>query len=156
MVILYLASTLYHSSLESRQRQKRKVFDHCAIYVLIAGSYSPYVLAGLGDRLGWTVFFCVWAFALIGITLKIFFTGRFKLISTLMYVFMGWMIVFFVTPLRKVISEECFQWLLFGGISYTFGALIYMVKKIKFNHAIFHFFVLIGSACHFVSIYYYL
>ncbi|MCR9206227.1 MAG: hemolysin III family protein [Halobacteriovoraceae bacterium] len=155
LVTLYLASTLYHNAKDPDIRIRRKVLDHSAIYVLIAGTYTPFVLAGLGDKLGWTFFFLSWGFALIGVSLKIFFTGKFKVISTLMYVFMGWMVLFFINPLREVISESAFQWLFYGGVSYTIGALIYLIKKINFNHAIFHLLVLVGSFCHFVSIYYY-
>ena len=156
MIILYYSSAKYHNTSDEKLRFKRKIFDHAAIYVLIAGTYSPYALVALKGSLGWMIFSIGWGFALLGICLKVFFTGRFKLISTLLYVFMGWMIVFFIKPLTQVISEEGFFWLLMGGISYTIGAVIYSIKKIKLNHAIFHIFVLVGSICHFISIYFYM
>lgn len=155
LLSLYIASTLYHSASESKIRNRFKIYDHCAIYVLIAGTYTPYVLNVLGGEKGWIFFGFTWAIALIGIVLKLFFTGRFKAISTLMYILMGWMIVFFVKDLLAVMPPEGFYWLLAGGISYTLGALLYLIKKIPFNHAIFHLFVFIGSICHFVSIYIY-
>lgn len=156
MILLYTASSLYHNEKNLKQRLKKKVLDHCAIYILIAGTYTPFTLVALGGKLGWIVFSISWLMAIIGIILKIFFTGRFKLVSTLMYVFMGWMIIFFIKPLMLVFSQDGFSWLLYGGISYSLGAVFYMIKKIKFNHAIFHIFVLGGSICHFISIYKYM
>lgn len=152
MATLYLASTLYHSATTPSKRLKLKIFDHVAIYILIAGTYSPFTLVSLSKDGGWKVFFIVWGFAMIGIIVKLFFTGKFKIISTLMYVFMGWMIVFSFTDLQKNISEDGINWLISGGIAYTIGAILYSIKKIPFNHAIFHFFVLVGTFCHFISI----
>jgi hemolysin III len=156
LIILFAASTNYHRTEDIKLRLKRKVLDHCAIYVLIAGTYTPFALGAIGGTQGWIIFVISWTLALIGISLKIFFTGRFKVISTLMYVFMGWMIVFFIKPLTEIIGNEGFLWLLVGGILYTVGALTYSIKKIHLNHAIFHIFVLAGSACHFVAIYNYI
>lgn len=153
MITLYLASTLYHSATDTQKRMRLKIFDHSAIYVLIAGSYTPYTLVTLKDNNGIIVFAIVWIFALIGLIIKFFFTGKFKLISTLMYVFMGWMIVFTWTDLKNNLSEEGLNFLIAGGISYTIGAILYSIKKIPFNHAIFHLFVLIGTFFHFLSIY---
>lgn len=156
LISLYLASSLYHHAIEIDLRFKRKVIDHCAIYILIAGTYTPYALSALQGSLGWIIFGASWGMALIGIGLKLFFTGRFKLFSTLMYIFMGWMIVFFITPLKLAISVDGFNWLLAGGIAYSLGAVFYMIKRIKFNHGIFHVFVLLGSISHFISIYFYI
>lgn len=152
MVTLYLASTLYHSATNPEKRFKLKIFDHVAIYILIAGSYTPYTLISLINDGGINVFVIVWLFALIGIIIKLFFTGKLKIISTLMYVLMGWMIVFSFTDLQKNISVEGINWLIAGGISYTVGAVLYSIKKIPFNHAIFHIFVLLGTFCHYYSI----
>ena len=152
MITLYLASTLYHAATNPEKRIKLKIFDHVAIYVLIAGSYTPYNLVSLVNDNGWKVFAIVWGFALIGIIIKLFFTGRFKVVSTLMYVLMGWMIVFSFSDLQKNVSEEGINWLIAGGIAYTVGAILYSIKKIPYNHAIFHVFVLIGTFCHFFSI----
>jgi len=153
LIHLYMASTKYHSAIDPERRFKLKILDHSAIYVLIAGSYTPYALITLGGTDGWILFGVTWAMAIVGIVLKFFFTGRFKLLSTLMYVFMGWMVVFFAKSLLAALSVKGFYWLMAGGISYTLGAVIYSIKRIKFNHAIFHVFVLGGSFCHFISIY---
>lgn len=155
LILLYLASTLYHASKEPQKRFKLKVFDHAAIYVLIAGSYTPFTLVSLNGETGWLIFSMVWVMAFTGIMLKLFFTGRFKVISTTMYVLMGWLIVFYFQDLTAHLHEKGVFYLILGGVLYTIGAILYSIKKIKFNHAIFHFFVLAGSLCHFLSIYLY-
>ncbi|MFN3772716.1 PAQR family membrane homeostasis protein TrhA [Cloacibacterium normanense] len=155
LILLYLASTLYHASKEPQKRFKLKVFDHAAIYVLIAGSYTPFTLVSLNGKTGWLIFSMVWVMAFTGIILKLFFTGRFKVISTAMYVLMGWLIVFYFQDLTASLHEKGVFYLILGGVLYTIGAILYSIKKIKFNHAIFHFFVLAGSFCHFLSIYLY-
>ena len=154
-ILLYLASTLYHASKEPQKRFKLKVFDHAAIYVLIAGSYTPFTLVSLNGETGWLIFSMVWVMAFTGIILKLFFTGKFKIVSTAMYVLMGWLIVFYFQDLTAHLHEKGVFYLILGGVLYTIGAILYSIKKIKFNHAIFHFFVLAGSFCHFLSIYLY-
>jgi hemolysin III len=156
LVALYFSSTNYHRTTNPELRLRRKIIDHCAIYVLIAGTYTPLALALIGGRLGWMIFSLSWGLATIGVTLKLFFTGRFKMFSTIMYVLMGWMILLFVNPLIQVMPEEGLLWLISGGLLYTTGALVYMIKKINFNHSIFHLFILAGSFCHFVSVYFYI
>jgi hemolysin III len=155
LILLYLASTLYHASKEPQKRFKLKVFDHAAIYVLIAGSYTPFTLVSLKGETGWLIFSMVWVMAFTGIILKLFFTGKFKIVSTAMYVLMGWLIVFYFQDLTASLHEKGVFYLILGGVLYTIGAILYSIKKIKFNHAIFHFFVLAGSFCHFLSIYLY-
>ena len=155
LILLYLASTLYHASKEPQKRFKLKVFDHAAIYVLIAGSYTPFTLVSLNGETGWLIFSMVWVMAFTGIILKLFFTGRFKIVSTAMYVLMGWLIIFYFQELTARLHEKGVFYLILGGVLYTIGAILYSIKKIKFNHAIFHFFVLAGSFCHFLSIYLY-
>lgn len=155
LITLYAASTFYHSAKDPRRRARLRVIDHATIYTLIAGTYTPFTLVVLHGSVGWMVFGVSWAMAITGITLKLFFTGRFNILSTLMYVFMGWIIVFAITPLIESLSTEGLFWLFAGGVAYTTGAILYSIKKIKFNHAIFHMFVLLGSACHFVSVYFY-
>ena len=155
LILLYLASTLYHASKEPQKRFKLKVFDHAAIYVLIAGSYTPFTLVSLNGETGWLIFSMVWVMAFTGIILKLFFTGKFKVISTTMYVLMGWLIVFYFQDFTAHLHEKGVFYLILGGVLYTIGAILYSIKKIKFNHAIFHFFVLAGSFCHFLSIYLY-
>jgi hemolysin III len=133
-----------------------KIFDHAAIYILIAGTYTPFALITLIDSVGWNVFIVIWSMAVAGIILKLFFTGRFQFISTLLYVFMGWVIIFALNPLLESLSYDGILWLFTGGAFYTLGAIVYMIKKIPFNHALFHVFVLLGSGSHFISIYFYI
>jgi len=155
LIILYGASTLYHSAKNPLLRNKLNIIDHASIYVLIAGTYTPFTLVTLKGTIGWVIFGISWGLALTGIILKLFFTGKYDLISTIMYVFMGWVIVFAIKPLIHHLPFEGLLWLFAGGISYTIGAILYSIKKIKFNHAIFHILVLIGSFCHFVSVFFY-
>jgi len=155
LISLYAASTFYHSATDPKRRIRLRVIDHATIYVLIAGTYTPFTLVTLNGSIGWMIFGAAWGMAIAGITLKLFFTGKYNVLSTLMYVFMGWIIVFAITPLINSLSTEGLFWLFAGGVAYTTGAIIYSIKKIKFNHAIFHMFVLLGSFCHFVSVYFY-
>jgi len=155
LIVLYAASTLYHRAKEPELRGRLKIFDHASIYVLIAGSYTPFTLVTLAGTTGWVIFGISWGAALAGIILKLFFTGRFSIVSTSMYVVMGWVIVFAIRPLMHNLAHEGIMWLFGGGVAYTLGAIIYSIKYIKFNHALFHILVLIGSLCHFVSIYFY-
>lgn len=155
LIVLYAASTLYHSAKRKTLRNRLKIFDHSAIYVLIAGTYTPFTLVTLSGTIGWIIFGVSWALALIGITLKIFFTGRYNLLSTIMYVLMGWIIVFAINPLIDNLPLAGVYWLIAGGVAYTIGAVLFSIERIKFNHAIFHVFVLIGSFCHFYSVLFY-
>ena len=155
LIVLYAASTFYHNAKKPELRNRLKIIDHAAIYVLIAGSYTPFTLVTLQGTIGWVIFGTSWGLALTGIILKLFFTGKYNLISTLMYVFMGWVIVFAIKPLINNLPLEGLFWLFAGGMAYTIGAILYSIKKIKFNHAIFHVFVLMGSFSHFVSVFFY-
>jgi len=155
LIALYAASTTYHSAKKPELRARLRIIDHATIYVLIAGTYTPFTLVTLNGSVGWWIFGISWGLAVSGIILKLFFTGRFNLLSTLMYVFMGWIIVFAVKPLVAALPTEGLYWLVAGGLSYTIGAIIYSIKSISLNHAIFHLFVLVGSICHFVAIYFY-
>ncbi len=156
LIILYAASTFYHSATKPKLRRKLNIFDHAAIYVLIAGTYTPFTIITLEGETGWIIFGLTWLFALTGIILKLFFTGKFDKLSTIMYVLMGWQIVFAISPLLEKLSSEGLFWLFAGGVFYTIGAVLYSIKKIPYNHAIFHFFVLGGSLSHFISIYLYI
>ncbi len=155
LIILYAASTFYHNAKKPELRNRLKIIDHAAIYVLIAGSYTPFTLVTLQGTIGWVIFGTSWGLALTGIILKLFFTGKYNLISTLMYVFMGWVIVFAIKPLINNLPLAGLFWLFAGGMAYTIGAILYSIKKIKLNHAIFHVFVLMGSFSHFVSVFFY-
>ena len=154
LISLYAASTLYHSARDPKLRSRLRIIDHATIYILIAGTYTPFTLITLNGSVGWLIFGVSWGMAVAGVTLKVFFTGKFGALSTLMYVLMGWIIVFAITPLVNSLSSQGLYWLFAGGVAYTTGAIIYSIKSIKFNHAIFHIFVLLGSFCHFVSIYF--
>ncbi|MBW1867308.1 MAG: hemolysin III family protein [Deltaproteobacteria bacterium] len=156
LISLYAASTFYHSAKKPELRRRLRIIDHATIYVLIAGTYTPFTLVTLNGSTGWVIFGVSWGLAFTGIILKLFFTGKYNLISTLMYVFMGWIIVFAIKPLIENLSSDGLFWLVAGGMAYTTGAILYSIKKIKFNHAIFHLFVLIGSFCHFVAVYFYI
>lgn len=155
LIALYAASTFYHSAIDAKLRSRLRIFDHATIYVLIAGTYTPFALITLNGPVGWMIFGVSWSMAVTGVILKLFFTGRFKVISTLMYIFMGWIIIFAITPLLNGLSTEGVFWLFAGGVAYTTGAIIYSIKQILFNHAIFHMFVLLGSFCHFIAVYFY-
>jgi len=155
LIVLYAVSTVYHSSKNPDLRTRLRIIDHASIYILIAGTYTPFTLVTLNGATGWIIFGITWGMALTGIILKLFFTGKYDLISTLMYVFMGWIIVFAIEPLMDKLPFDGLLWLIAGGVAYTTGAILYSIKKIKFNHAIFHVFVLIGSFSHFMSIYFY-
>ena len=155
LILLYSASTFYHYTQSPSLRKKLNILDHSAIYVLIAGTYTPFTLVTLKGWLGWTLFGITWGIALIGIFFKLFYTGRYDKISTISYVLMGWIIIFAIKPLIENLPIQGLYWLLTGGIFYSVGAVLYSIKKIRFNHAIFHVFVLLGSFSHFMAIYFY-
>ena len=155
MTILYAASTTYHSAKTAKLRKRLNVFDHASIYVLIAGTYTPFSLISLIDSVGWTLIIVIWSIALIGVVLKLFFTGKYDKLSTLMYVLMGWIIIGVLKPLIASVDINGLMWLLAGGVFYSVGAVFYITNKFKMNHAIFHVFVLLGSASHYISIYKY-
>lgn len=155
LTALYIASTMYHSATNPVKRAHLRIVDHAIIYVVIAGTYTPYTLVSLAGPTGWTVFAVSWSMAVAGITLKLFFTGRFNVLSTALYVLMGWIIVVALEPLKANLSSEGVSWLFAGGVAYTTGAVVYSISKIPFNHAIFHLFVLLGSLCHVISVYFY-
>lgn len=155
LVALYTASTIYHSIQNPKWRYRFNIVDHSAIYILIAGTYTPFTLVTLNGTVGWVLFGITWGIAAIGIIFKIFFTGKFDIISTIAYVAMGWIVIFAINPLIDNLPSNGLLWLFLGGIFYTIGAVIYAIQKIKFNHAIFHVFVLLGSISHFFAIFYY-
>jgi hemolysin III len=155
LILLYSASTIYHYVQKPELRRKLNILDHASIYVLIAGTYTPFTLVTLKGALGWTIFGITWSIALIGIFFKLFYTGRFDKISTIAYVAMGWIIIFAIKPLIDTLPINGLYWLFAGGIFYTLGAVLYSIKKVPYNHAIFHVFVLLGSFSHFMAVYFY-
>jgi hemolysin III len=152
LLLLYLASTLYHAARHPLTRARLKVFDHCAIYLLIAGTYTPFTLIGLRGELGRNLFIAVWSLALAGIVFKLFFTGRFKLVSTLIYVAMGWLVIVAIKPVMAALDAWTFGWMLAGGLAYTLGTVFYHRPRLRFSHAIWHLFVVAGSVCHYIAV----
>jgi len=152
LVTLYTASMVYHSARSKKMKAIFKIIDHSAIYILIAGTYTPFTLISLRGGWGWSLFGAVWALALLGIAFKIMLIKKFKILSTLTYVFMGWLVVIAVVPLAREITLGGISWLLAGGLLYTLGLIFYAWNRLPFNHAIWHLFVLSGSACHFFAV----
>ena len=152
LLLLYVASTLYHAISHPAAKARLKVFDHCAIYLLIAGTYTPFTLVGLRGPWGWGLFAAIWLLALAGVVFKLFYTGRFKLVSTLLYVAMGWLVVVAIGPLVRALDFWTLVWLFAGGIAYTSGTLFYLAHRLPYSHAIWHAFVITGSVCHFVAV----
>ncbi len=152
LVTLYSASTLYHAARTSRAKARLKVVDHCAIYVLIAGSYTPFMLVGLRGGWGWSLFGVAWGLAVAGIVFKLFFTGRFRLLSTGIYVGMGWLALLAVGPMVRRLSPATLAWLLAGGVAYTAGTWFYHNRRLPYAHAIWHLFVVAGSVCHAIAV----
>ena len=155
LVLLYTASTLYHAipgHVFTEAKLRLRVFDHCAIYVLIAGTYTPFLLVSLNGTWGWTLFIAIWVLAAIGIVLKLFFTGRFDRLSTLGYILMGWLIVVAGRPMLEALSGFTIAWIVAGGLAYTLGTVFYLWRGLPWAHAVWHLFVLAGSVCHFVAV----
>lgn len=151
-IFLYLMSGIYHILPVGRYRKIFKILDHSAIYVLISGSYTPFLLI-LGGITGWIILIVQWTLTSLGILFKIKFAGKFQTLSTLIYLFMGWMIVFVFGNLKTSLNSISLTLLIAGGIFYSVGAIFYSMKKIKYTHVIWHFFVIIGTTLHYLSIY---
>jgi hemolysin III len=145
MILLYLFSTMLHSFKPSKAKNIFAILDHSAIYVLIAGTYTPLMLVSLRNTLGWTLFGIIWGLAIIGIVFKCYFVQRYQIVSTLFYVIMGWLVIIAIKPLYLSLSGAGFGLLLTGGILYSIGAIFYVWNKLPYNHAIWHLFVLAGS-----------
>ncbi len=152
LVLLYLASTLYHSFQQPVIKRRLKVFDHCAIYLLIAGTYTPFTLIGLRGPWGWGLFAAIWTLALAGVVFKLFYTGRFKRLSTLIYVAMGWLVLVAIKPVLASLDAWTFGWLVAGGVFYTLGTIFYHRESIPYSHAIWHVFCIAGSVCHYIAV----
>ena len=155
LVLLYAASTLYHGVRSRGLKRVLKVVDHSSIYLLIAGTYTPFTLINLRGRWGWTLFGLVWGLSLLGILFKIFFVDHFKIVSTTVYLAMGWVVVIALKPLLSLVPSGGILWLLAGGLSYTIGVGFYAWRKLPYNHAVWHVFVLAGSICHYFAVLFY-
>lgn len=154
IIILFTASALYHSVKSERNKHYFRIIDHISIYFLIAGTYTPVLLISLNESLGWTLFYVVWGIAVFGVILKLFFTGRYEVFSTLLYLVMGWLIIFDFSNLSKIFGEGIL-FLFAGGLSYTVGIVFYAIHRIPYNHVIWHLFVLAGAIFHFFMIFFY-
>ena len=152
LLLLYTASTLYHAIQHPVAKGRLKVFDHCAIYLLIAGTYTPFTLIGLRGPWGWGLFAAIWTLAVAGVVFKLFYTGRFKLLSTIIYIAMGWLVIVAIKPLLQSLDAWTLGWLLAGGVFYTLGTFFYHRESIRYSHAIWHLFVIAGSVCHFIAV----
>jgi hemolysin III len=152
LLLLYLASTLYHAIQHPIAKGRLKVFDHCAIYLLIAGTYTPFTLIGLRGPWGWSLFAAIWTLALAGVVFKLFYTGRFKRLSTLIYLAMGWLVLVAIKPIMATLDGWTFGWLIAGGAFYTLGTFFYHRESIPYAHAIWHLFCIGGSVCHYVAV----
>jgi len=152
LILLYLMSTLYHALTHPKAKKVFKVLDHSAIYLLIAGTYTVYTLSGLRGVMGWTVFGVIWGLAAAGIAMESFWVNRSKWISALVFISMGWIVIFVAGPMKAALNSTSFHLLLWGGAAYTGGAIIYAMKKVPWTHPIWHLFVIAGSVLHFFSI----
>mgnify|MGYP001816101250 CR=1 FL=1 len=156
IIILFSASALYHLAKTERKKHYYRVLDHISIYILIAGTYTPVLLIALEASLGWPLFWVVWGLAFFGAIKKIFFTGRFEAFSVILYLAMGWLVVFDFQHLHDMIGTGGIIFLLAGGLAYTGGIIFYAIERIPYNHVIWHFFVLAGAICHFFMVFGYI
>ena len=152
LVLMFTVSTLYHSFRNPRVKRVFRVLDHEMIFLMIAGSYTPFLLITLRGALGWTLFGIIWGIAAAGMVFEGFFTGRFRGASLALYLLMGWIIVFALKPLVAHMPSSGVRWLVAGGLCYTVGAVIYAFKKVPYHHGVWHLMVLAGSVCHYFAI----
>lgn len=152
LVFLYAASTLYHAVQEPKVKQIFKVVDHCAIYLLIAGTYTPFTLVSLRGNWGWTLFGIIWGLTVFGIIFKIFFVNRLNILSTFIYLFMGWLALIAINPILAQVPVSGILWLVAGGFAYTFGVIFYLLDRVPYYHTVWHLFVLAGSVCHYFAV----
>ena len=156
LILMFTASTLYHGVRDKRLKKTLNIFDHVSIYILIAGTYTPFMLVSLRGPWGWTLFGVIWGLAIAGVVFRLFFyTRRMWFFSTLIYLFMGWMIIIAIRPLIMEVPAGGLYWLLAGGLLYTIGVVFYLFENNRFNHVIWHLFVLGGTICHFFAIFFY-
>ncbi len=156
MILLFLASTLYHGVASASIKLRLKKLDHCAIYLLIAGTYTPFLMIGLQSRLAYSLMGVIWSLALLGIVFKLHFVHRFLALSLITYLLMGWLSLVVIWQLATRLPPACVWLLVLGGIIYSLGVIFYANPRIPFNHAIWHGFVLAGAVSHFCAIYFYI
>ncbi|MDO3720762.1 hemolysin III family protein [Marinobacter sp. chi1] len=154
LILLYLASTLYHGTRHPELKKLFKTLDHCAIFLLIAGTYTPFLLVNMRGTVGWTLFAIIWSLAITGVVLKIIFKNRYELARVGIYIAMGWLIIFASSDLVASLSDTALTLMIAGGIAYTGGVAFYLADRIPYMHAVWHLFVIGGSACHFSAVYF--
>jgi len=152
LICLYAASTLYHAVISPRVKRALRIFDHSAIYLLISGTYTPFLLVSLRGPWGWSLLGVIWGLALAGVLFKFWFVERFAILSTVVYIAMGWLVVIAAKPVITHLSLTAIIWLLAGGLAYTGGVIFFAAKRIPYSHAIWHLFVLAGSICHYFAV----
>ena len=155
LVLVYVCSTLYHSLVRTRARHVFQVLDHSAIYLLIAGTYTPFTLVSLSGPVGWVLFVIVWTLAVGGVIFKSIAVGKFAVASVLVYLFQGWFVVFAAHPLLQAIGWHGVVWLGAGGVAYTLGIVFFALDRLRYFHATWHLFVLAGSVAHYFAILFY-
>jgi hemolysin III len=154
MLLMFLSSTLYHACRHAKLKQVFKVIDHSAIYLLIAGTYTPFMLLSVGGWLGIGAMILIWSIALTGVLFKCFAGGKYPKLSVITYLLMGWLALFFIYPLYLALSATGLWLLVCGGLCYTVGVVFYVAKQVQYTHAIWHTFVVGGCICHYFAIYY--
>jgi hemolysin III len=152
LICLYTASTLYHAVISPRVKRALRIFDHSAIYLLIAGTYTPFLLVSLRGPWGWSLFGVIWGLAVAGVLFKFWFVERFAILSTTVYIAMGWLVVIAAKPVITHVPFTALIWLFAGGLAYTAGVIFFAAKRIPYSHAIWHIFVLAGSICHYFAV----
>ena len=152
LVLVYATSTLYHAARKPHLKRLFRILDHAAIYLLIAGTYTPVTLISMNGPWGWTLLSLVWVLAVSGVIFKMFFVGQFKTFSTVLYLVMGWLIVVAIGPITESISTASLLWFIAGGLSYTLGVVFFVWERVPYSHAVWHLFVIAGSACHYVAL----
>ncbi|MDR2122552.1 MAG: hemolysin III family protein [Flavobacteriaceae bacterium] len=153
MIVLYSSSTVYHFFANEKLKKKARIFDHMSIFLLIAGTYTPICLITLEKSSGWTLFSIVWTIATLGVIMKIFLTGKVDALSLVLYLSMGWLVVFDIKNVISLMTSEALLFLTLGGIFYTFGTIFYAIKQIPYSHFIWHLFVLGGTVSHYIMVY---
>lgn len=151
LVLVYASSTLYHAFQHPQLKHAFRILDHAAIYLLIAGTYTPVTLLSLNEPPGWTLLGAVWTLAVLGCIFKLFFVDRFEGLSTVLYLVMGWLVVLVLEPFLAAVPPDALMWLIAGGLSYTVGVVFFVWERMPYNHAVWHLFVIGGSACHYVA-----
>lgn len=152
LLLMYVSSTIYHSLKDPKLKHVFRIIDHASIYLLIAGSYTPFMLVTLRGPWGWTLFFIIWSLAFAGVIFKMFFVHRFEVLSTVIYLLMGWMAVVAIKPIYQLLPTGGLECVVAGGLCYTVGVIFYAWEKLKYSHVLWHLFVLAGSIFHFFAV----